>query len=166
MAPLPTLGKLRIGRDLLGFFPCYFNLFLCFPIFFMELPRAGKKPPGMGNDPSLLDERRDEAPASGVAPNSPQTPKNSSPGEFPAPTERSPDFFRAKYGTGCDYCNYSNRNYHSGGNWVGKTAAEFTGGGGSCSIPGIIRGPAGRGSKHPDPIGAGPDHCRVGLNWI
>lgn len=162
MAPLPTLGKLRIGRDWLGFFPCYFNLFLCFPIFLWSFPELGKNLLGCAMIPHfwMRAGMRPRPPASPQIP--PKHQKNPSPGEFPAPTERSPDYFQAKYGTGCDYCNYSNRNYHSGG----KTVAEFTGGGGSCSIPGIIRGPAGRGSKHPDPIGAGPDHCRVGLNWI
>lgn len=120
MAPLPTLGKLRIGRDWLGFFPCYFNLFLCFPIFLWSFSELGKNLLGCAMIPHfwMRAGMRPRPPASPQIP--PKHQKNPSPGEFLAPTERSPDYFQAKYGTGCDYCNYSNRNYHSGGNWVGK----------------------------------------------
>lgn len=120
MVLLPTLGKLRIGRDWLGFFLCYFNLFLCFPIFLWSFPELGKNLLGWAMIPHfwMRAGMRPRPPASPQIP--PKHQKNPSPGEFPAPTERSPDYFWAKYGTGCDYCSYSNRNYHSGGNWVGK----------------------------------------------
>lgn len=158
MAPLPTLRKLRLGSHW-DFFPCYFNLFLSISIFHTA-SQSWKKNPGMCKDPSLLYEARKEALASGITPNSPQTPKNSSPGEFPAPTENSSDYFQGKYGIGDDYCNYSERKLYSSGNWrdLGRAHPE------RWKLLQPWDHP--RGSEHPDPMENIPDHCRFGFNWI